>query len=68
MGEAGGWVSRFSLAFGGLSRVMKKHLKETTSPKQQKMLSAKELARVMGKPRHNRALGVKGGQQLVKRQ
>ncbi|QUS54497.1 hypothetical protein [Pseudovibrio brasiliensis] len=47
---------------------MKKELSNTTSLKQPKPLNAKELMRVLGNNRANRAVGVKGGQSMVKRQ
>ena len=47
---------------------MKKDLLTTTNLNQPKPLTPKELARVMGSSRVNRAVGVKGGQTLVKRQ
>ncbi|KZL21124.1 hypothetical protein PsAD2_00408 [Pseudovibrio axinellae] len=47
---------------------MKKDLANTTRLTQPKPLTPKELARAMGKAPVNRAIGVKGGQVLVKRQ
>ncbi|WP_159096971.1 MULTISPECIES: hypothetical protein [unclassified Pseudovibrio] len=47
---------------------MKKELQSTTSLKPPKPLTPIELARVMGSARVNRAVGVQGGQTMVKRQ
>lgn len=47
---------------------MKKDLLNTSSMSQPKPLTPKELAQVMASARNNRAIGVQGGQALVKRQ
>ncbi|WP_156453226.1 hypothetical protein [Polycladidibacter hongkongensis] len=47
---------------------VKKERLGTTCLKPSKPLTAKELMRAVGKAGVNRAVGIKGGQQMVKRQ